>query len=126
MRYSIYRKGTEIASAVTETTYRDVNLVPDTYTYGVKVIYPDGESPVEEVTLTITSLPETVTTRPYALTVHGHLIAVTCKGEVRIYDMNGRSVVTGSDVVEYTAHTGTYVIRISVNGRTYVEKGTVK
>lgn len=124
--YTIYRNGTEIASAVTETTYRDMNLVSGTYTYGVKVVYPNGESPVEETTLTITSLPETVTTRPYALTVHDHRISIACRGEVRIYDMNGRSVMTGADVVEYTAHTGTYVIRIFVNGRTYVEKVTVK
>ncbi|WP_080737629.1 DUF2436 domain-containing protein [Porphyromonas gulae] len=124
--YSIYRNNVQIASGVTQTTYRDVNLLPGTYTYGVKVVYPDGESPVEEATLTITSLSETVTTRPYALTVDGHRIAVTCRGEVRIYDMNGRSVVTGSDVVEYMAQTGVYVIRISVDGRTYVEKVAVK
>ncbi|RRD92007.1 DUF2436 domain-containing protein [Bacteroides heparinolyticus] len=120
--YTIYRNGTEIASVVTETTYRDMNLVPDTYTYGVKVVYPNGESSVEEATLTITSLSETVTTRPYTLAVHENQITVTCKGEVRIYDINGRLVATGIDVVKYTTQNGVYVIRIIVNGKTYVEK----
>lgn len=124
--YSIYRNNVQIASEVTETTYRDVNLIPGSYTYGVKVVYPNGESSVEEATLTIMSLPETVTTRPYTLTIHGHRISVTCRGEVCIYDMNGRFVVTGADMVEYTAQIGVYIIRISVDGRTYVEKVTVK
>lgn len=124
--YSVFRNGAEIASNLTETTYRDKDLAPATYTYGVKVIYEGGESITVETVLAITSLSEIAANKPYSLAVYGDKIEVSCMGNVRIYDMNGRSVLVGTDKVEYTAQKGSYVVLISVGDKTYKEKVIVK
>ncbi|MDH7903273.1 hemagglutinin A [Porphyromonas gingivalis] len=124
--YTIYRNNTQIASGVTETTYRDPDLATGFYTYGVKVVYPNGESAIETATLNITSLADVTAQKPYTLTVVGKTITVTCQGEAMIYDMNGRRLAAGRNTVVYTARGGYYAVMVVVDGKSYVEKLAVK
>ena len=124
--YTIYRNNTQIASGVTETTYRDPDLATGFYTYGVKVVYPNGESAIETATLNITSLADVTAQKPYTLTVVGKTITVTCQGEAMIYDMNGRRLAAGRNTVVYTAQGGYYAVMVVVDGKSYVEKLAVK
>ena len=124
--YTIYRNNTQIASGVTETTYRDPDLAAGFYTYGVKVVYPNGESAIETATLNITSLADVTAQKPYTLTVVGKTITVTCQGEAMIYDMNGRRLAAGRNTVVYTAQGGYYAVMVVVDGKSYVEKLAVK
>ncbi|AUR45467.1 hemagglutinin A [Porphyromonas gingivalis] len=124
--YTIYRNNTQIASGVTETTYRDPDLATGFYTYGVKVVYPNGESAIETATLNITSLADVTAQKPYTLTVVGKTITVTCQGEAMIYDMNGRRLAAGRNTVVYTAQGGHYAVMVVVDGKSYVEKLAVK
>ncbi|AUR47189.1 hemagglutinin A [Porphyromonas gingivalis] len=124
--YTIYRNNTQIASGVTETTYRDPDLATGFYTYGVKVVYPNGESAIETTTLNITSLADVTAQKPYTLTVVGKTITVTCQGEAMIYDMNGRRLAAGRNTVVYTAQGGYYAVMVVVDGKSYVEKLAVK
>nr|WP_200880425.1 choice-of-anchor J domain-containing protein [Porphyromonas sp. COT-052 OH4946] len=120
--YTIYRNNTQIASGVTETTYRDPDLAAGSYTYGVKVVYPNGESAMETTTLNITSLADVTVQKPYTLTVVGKTITVSCQGEAMIYDMNGRRLAAGRNTVVYTAQGGSYAVMVVVDGKSYVEK----
>ncbi|PDP45451.1 hemagglutinin, partial [Porphyromonas gingivalis] len=124
--YTIYRNNTQIASGVTETTYRDPDLATGFYTYGVKVVYPNGESAIETATLNITSLADVTAQKPYTLTVVGKTITVTCQGEAMIYDMNGRRLAAGRNTVVYTAQGGHYAVMVVVDGKSYVEKLAIK
>lgn len=62
--------------------------------------------------------------KPYSLSVIGNTISVDA-GEVTIYDMNARRVAYAEKGISYTAQAGTYVLRIVVDGMTYVEKAVV-
>ncbi|WP_196246890.1 choice-of-anchor J domain-containing protein, partial [Porphyromonas gulae] len=124
--YTIYRNNTQIASGVTETTYRDPDLAAGSYTYGVKVVYPNGESAMETTTLNITSLADVTVQKPYTLTVVGKTITVSCQGEAMIYDMNGRRLAAGRNTVVYTAQGGSYAVMVVVDGKSYVEKLAIK
>ncbi|ERJ69186.1 hypothetical protein HMPREF1554_00724 [Porphyromonas gingivalis F0569] len=62
--------------------------------------------------------------KPYSLSVSGNTISVD-SGEVAVYDMNARRVAYAEKGISYTAQAGTYVLRIVVDGMTYVEKAVV-
>ncbi len=98
-------------------------------TYHFQALYYDGPSwqtSGDYVTLTITGegtdLSEVTTVKPYTMAIVGNKIMATCNGHIALYDMNGRYVVGGIDKLEYTVPMGSYVIRLSINGRTYLEK----
>jgi len=54
--YNIYREGIKInASLVTNQFYNDLGLAPGTYHFGVKAVYPQGESAAVNTTIVITA-----------------------------------------------------------------------
>ncbi len=124
--YTVYRNGEQIASGLSSTTYRDKDLSIGSYTFGVKVVYPDGESPIVTTDLIITGLADITAEKPYTMTVNGNTIAVNCQGEVSFFDIKGRRLKVENGMTAYTAQTGFYAVRIVVDGQVYVEKVSIK
>lgn len=124
--YTVYRNGEQIASGLSSTTYRDKDLSIGSYTFGVKVVYPDGESPIVTTDLIITGLADITAEKPYTMTVNGNTIAVNCQGEVSFFDIKGRRLKVENGMTAYTAQTGFYAVRIVVDGQVYVEKVLIK
>lgn len=123
--YTVYRDGAQVAENLTTTTYTEEG-VTSTHEYCVEVKYAAGVSPKQCVTLTPGSVEGVFAAKPYTLTIVGNTITVNCQGEGMIYDMNGRRLTAGRDVVVYEAQTGHYAVMIVVDGKSYVEKVTVK
>lgn len=123
--YTVYRDGTQVAENLIVTTYTEEG-VTGTHEYCVEVKYAAGVSPRQCVTLTPQSVESAFAAKPYTLTIVGNTITVACQGEAMIYDMNGRRLAISRDVVTYKAQTGHYAVMIVVDGKSYVEKATVK
>lgn len=58
--YKIYRNNAQIASGVTSTSYTDVGLTPGTYSYTVRTVYHNIESPNSNMATATINAPMTV------------------------------------------------------------------
>lgn len=64
--------------------------------------------------------------KPYTLTVTDKTITVSCSGEVVVFDMNGRCLALEADKMVFVGQTDFYILRIVVDGKTYVERISTK
>lgn len=122
--YTVYRDGQKIKDGLTETSYIDAGQGGTNHEYCAEVQYATGVSPKE--CISFTTIGTVTADKPYTLTVTGNTITITCRGEAMIYDMNGHRLVSGRNMVVYTARNGFYAAMIVVDGKSYVEKLAIK
>lgn len=125
--YNVYKNGALIGNTA-ETHYVETGVANGTYIYEVEVKYPDGVSPKVAVTVTVTnsSLSNVEGQTPYTLRVEGKRIIAETHGMITLYDINGRTVATALNRLEYMAQTGFYAVRFDVGNKHHVSKIQVR